>query len=390
MGMSGAQAPVIIIGAGIVGVAAAAFLSRAGIRVRVLEAGVPACGATGAADGAVSVASKRPGPLMRLAREGLKLYSDLTRQGVLEGVYRDKPTFLAASGSAEAQVLAVHAQALRNENVGLVWHEGEDMRRRIPVLSANATALLEVQGEGHAAGFRVVDRMIGWGGLLVERNCHVDELAYNSAGTRIEGVRVGADILPASAVIVAAGGGGPQLLGLGHVLRPRKGQQLVTERAPELAAVLPGSVISAEYLLSKGAQTGARSDRGYGVVIDLQANGQFLIGSTREDGLTDTGNDIDAVMHMAAAAAAIVPALSRLRVLRSFAGVRTAISDGLPLLGAMPGCDNLFAATGFEGDGICLGPVVGSLIAQVVQGKTPAADLTPFDPARLLPIGEAA
>jgi len=51
---------VIIIGSGIVGAATAYFLNARGVAVRLLDASAPAAEATGAADGAVSVASKRP------------------------------------------------------------------------------------------------------------------------------------------------------------------------------------------------------------------------------------------------------------------------------------------------------------------------------------------
>jgi len=42
-------------------------------------------------------------------------------------------------------------------------------------------------------------------------------------------------------------------------------------------------------------------------------------------------------------------------------------------------------ATGFEGDGICLGPLVGREIARLVAGETTELDLTPFAPGRFEP-----
>ncbi|MCA1968238.1 MAG: FAD-binding oxidoreductase, partial [Rhizobium sp.] len=64
----------IVIGSGIVGAATAYFLARRGIAVRLIDASAPAAEATGAADGAVSVASKRPGPMMAAALKGVALY----------------------------------------------------------------------------------------------------------------------------------------------------------------------------------------------------------------------------------------------------------------------------------------------------------------------------
>ena len=54
--------------------------------------------------------------------------------------------------------------------------------------------------------------------------------------------------------------------------------------------------------------------------------------------------------------------------------------DGLPLIGRAG--SNLIVATGFEGDGICLGPLAGKVVAQLAAGQAPAIDLAPFDPDR--------
>ena len=98
--------PVVIVGAGIVGAATAAFLSLSGMPVRLLEAAVPAAEATGAADGAVSVASKRPGPMMTIARAGAALYRTLAEEGLFAGLFHSRPTFLIAMNDTEAEVLS--------------------------------------------------------------------------------------------------------------------------------------------------------------------------------------------------------------------------------------------------------------------------------------------
>ncbi|MNV99064.1 hypothetical protein D3C71_1943820 [compost metagenome] len=49
----------------------------------------------------------------------------------------------------------------------------------------------------------------------------------------------------------------------------------------------------------------------------------------------------------------------------------------------MPHLENAYVATGFEGDGICLGPITGKAISQMVCGEAPDMSLEAFDPARL-------
>ena len=87
---------------------------------------------------------------------------------------------------------------------------------------------------------------------------------------------------------------------------------------------------------------------------------------------------------------ALVPELAAIRLLRSFAGVRTAVTDGLPLVGRIPGLENAYVATGFEGDGISLGPITGKVMSELVCGESPCIDIAPFDPARFDGLGVAA
>ena len=62
---------IIIVGAGIIGASIAYHLSLHGVRITVLDADVPASGASGASDGAVSLITKSPGHLMELALRSL-------------------------------------------------------------------------------------------------------------------------------------------------------------------------------------------------------------------------------------------------------------------------------------------------------------------------------
>lgn len=374
-----------MIGAGIVGISTAYFLTRAGWQVRIVEAVAPADGATGAADGAVSVGSKRPGPMMALAQAGLATYRALAAEGVLDSEFRTRPTFLTATTDAERAVLDRHAAALTTAGAEAVLLTGAALRVRLPGI--RAVAALEVRNEGHAVGFQVVHRLMTAAGLVVERGARVAALEPTREGSAALRLADGT-VVAADAVIVAAGAGSAELLGLPGLFSPRKGQQIVTERAPGLNAALPGSVIASTYLLSKGSQKtapGVSVDaRGYGTVIDPLATGQFLIGSTREPRDDRGATDVAAVGEMARAAVALMPGLARLRLLRTFAGVRSATPDGLPLIGRMPGAENLFVATGFEGDGICLGPVTGRIVSDLVRGETPQTDIAAYDPGRFV------
>ena len=76
----------------------------------------------------------------------------------------------------------------------------------------------------------------------------------------------------------------------------------------------------------------------------------------------------------------LVPALAQMAVADSWAGLRPATPDRLPVIGA-GGVPGLWHAGGLFRNGILLGPLVGERIAALVLGGS-IADLEPFAPLR--------
>ena len=150
---------VAVIGAGIVGAAAAYFLNAAGARVTLLEAESPAAGATGASDGAVSVASKRPGPMMHLARRARSFYRDSVEEGLLKGLFHPRSTFLLARNGLEVELLTQHGADLAGSGERVVALDRADLQRLIPGLGSSVEAGLEVPDDGHAIGYQITARL---------------------------------------------------------------------------------------------------------------------------------------------------------------------------------------------------------------------------------------
>jgi len=142
----------------------------------------------------------------------------------------------------------------------------------------------------------------------------------------------------------------------------------VTEPAP---AVIPGIVFHARGILT----------------VKQAANGTCLIGGGWQGtGDTETGAkdlDYDALLHNLRLAASVVPALQRLNLVRSWAGVEAVTPDALPYLGEVPGCPGLLVAAGMRG-GWTLAPAIGRVAAQLLEGKRPDWDVGAFDPARVM------
>lgn len=72
------------------------------------------------------------------------------------------------------------------------------------------------------------------------------------------------------------------------------------------------------------------------------------------------------------------PGLKDLDVVEAWAGMIDVTPDAVPVLGEDHRVPGLFTATGLSGHGFGIGPAIGRLTADLVQGQTPGHDLTRF------------
>ena len=63
-------------------------------------------------------------------------------------------------------------------------------------------------------------------------------------------------------------------------------------------------------------------------------------------------------------------------------GHRPSTPDSLPVIGRSERYQNVFFAFGHNHSGLTLGGMTGKLIADIVAGRHPPVDLSPFNPAR--------
>ena len=67
---------------------------------------------------------------------------------------------------------------------------------------------------------------------------------------------------------------------------------------------------------------------------------------------------------------------------KPWAGLRPCSPDGLPIVGRVPGLDNVVLATGHAMLGMSLGPITGALVSEIVAEVPTSLDVTPLSPAR--------
>ena len=77
-----------------------------------------------------------------------------------------------------------------------------------------------------------------------------------------------------------------------------------------------------------------------------------------------------------------LPALADASISHAWAGLYEMSPDANPLIGPAPGVTGMFLINGFSGHGFQHSPAAGRILADVITGRDPGMDLTPFSPAR--------
>lgn len=97
---------------------------------------------------------------------------------------------------------------------------------------------------------------------------------------------------------------------------------------------------------------------------------------------SDSAESADILQHVTPR----IPDIATHGIRRGYAGLYDMSPDDLPVIGAVPGVDNLYMIAGSSGHGFKLGPAVGEAVARLVRtGDAPL--LAPFTPERFVQAG---
>lgn len=370
---------VVVVGAGVVGAACAWYATQAGLRVTVVDRGPVAGGTTGAGEGNILVSDKPPGAELRLAQLSAGRWRDLADEiGGFE--YESKGGLVvAATGDSLAQLRTLaDGQRAAGVEVEMVDAAGlaEYEPHLNPDLAGGAHYPQDAQVQPALAAARLL-RAARAAGAQLRSGLEVRALLRD--GDRVTGVRTTDGDLPAGAVINAAGTWGGEIARLAGVevpVLPRRGFVLVTEPLPR---IVRHKVYAAEYVSDVAS---GDADLQTSPVVEGTPAGPVLIGSSRERVGYDRTLSVPALRALAAKAVGLFPMLAGVAVMRAYRGFRPYCPDHLPVIGPDPRAPGLLHACGHEGAGIGLSAATGLLLSQVLTGREPDLDLTPFRPER--------
>ena len=348
--------PVLVVGGGIAGCAAAMELLERGRNVTVLDRDQPGSGATGASAGMLAPQYEcfDPDPAFRFGLESMALWPEFARtlESLTDWPIAHRTTgMLVANRTPEEEDQARRALAWQAD-AGL---QGEvlssaEARRRHPGVGTDFPSYTwlpeEAQVDVQRLAVGLADAVRASGGavragksvqaLLAENGKVVGVLLAD--GTRME----------APTVVLAAGAWSPRIEGLPESLpvRPVRGQILRL-----LPTEPPPWTLLADHR---------------GRYLVPRENGTLLVGSTMEEvGYRDEVTD-EARASILSSALELFPGLEEAKIVERWAGLRPITPDTWPILGPEPSMAGLYYATGYGRNGVLFAPLASRIVADLI------------------------
>lgn len=350
----------IIAGAGIIGLATAVELASAGLRVTVFERGQAMRESSWAAAGMLAATDpENPSALQPLSMLSLSLYPEfLARIEKFSGErihFRTTQTLQGThalpSDVQQLSIDAIFSIAPGLQPGGLKFFlleerslDPRDLVRALPK-AANAAGITLLEQSAVTAITRQPNSVL----------VHTSRGEWSTAN-----------------FINACGAWASDLAGI--PIAPRKGQMLLVDCPQPLTAVLRTPEL---YLVPRG-------------------DGGIVIGATVEDAGYDKYVDPSAIAALRSAAATLWPPIRDARILDTWAGLRPATADSIPVIGHAIGIDvenqpngcgssPSWLALGHFRNGILLAPGTACLLRQMILNEPLSIDASVFSAARFIP-----
>lgn len=366
-----AHPDVLIVGGGVVGCAAAYELAKAGLRVTVIERGEPGCEASGAAAGMLAPQGETsaPGPFLDIGMASKALYPPLAeelreRSGLdIEYQCRGALHLFLDAGDESLGRSACEWQRAHGLSAELLGRE--ELLKLEPHVAPEVRGALFLPDDHWVNNQRLVTALVQAGAELgVEWRRETQVRGLIVEGDRVTGVSLGESTLHSAGCLVAAGAWSGSVLksaGCSLPVAPVRGQMMALRQLPRLVS---------HVLHQKGHYMVPRAD------------GDLIVGSTMEWAGESARVTAEAIRELLDFALQAVPSLGGAPIARTWAGLRPWAPDGLPALGAWPGIEGLFVATGHFRNGILLAPITARLMRELIVDGAPSINLNPFRPDR--------
>ncbi len=354
-------ADIVVVGAGIMGLATAYHLAKdyGQRRVLVLDEGYLCGGASGRNGGGVR-AQWSSEANVRLMQESLERCKEFAHEHRINTWFRQGGYLFLARDEQRAAELATSVKLQRSLGLKTELIDAARARRIVPQLEPRGVLAASYNADdavvfpwpfvwGYAEGARAL-------GVDIHTFCRVS--AVELAGGKVAGVVTSRGRVKAPIVVNACGALSPELsasIGVDLPTKPHRHEICASEPLKPFLGPLVAELGSGLYF--------SQSTRGE------------IVGGIGDAKTPDGTSQASSVRFLALYARALMkacPSLASLKIQRQWAGLYDLSPDHAPIVGPVDEAPGFFLASGFMGHGFMMAPAVGLRLARaIVTGETP-------------------
>jgi glycine/D-amino acid oxidase-like deaminating enzyme len=375
---------VVVIGGGVIGTSIAYNLSKRNTDVILVEKNDVASGTSGSCDGFVFMQSKKAGIHLEMALESAKIMEQLPSELQRDIEYEKSGGMILIESKEDLSEMRDFVQQQRKTGLDVILLDSRQSHEMEPNLSPDIAGATYSPTDAHlnplllCLGFAEAAKSIG-AKILTD----TEVIGIDIMNGKVQGVITTKGKIKASIIVNAAGVYAPDIANLAGInlpIIPRRGQIAVTEPIPKF---LEKVMICNKYIKSKFNPDQSHDSLGIGLALEQTKAGNVLIGSTREFVGYNRHVTPEGIQAILKYAQRFVPAIGKLNVIRTFAGLRPYTPYSLPILGKVNGIEGFIVSAGHEGDGVALSPITGVIITELIT--TGKSDLLAHLPVRVAP-----
>lgn len=360
------HADVIIVGGGIIGCAAAYYLTKKGCSVLVLEGSKDIGNGGSSRNGGGVRQSGRDPRELPLAMYGIKnLWPTLSEELEVDCEYHQDGNLRLGKTEKHLEILQGLADRARACGLDVRMIDGDEVRAINPYLSDEVIGASWCPTDGHAnpltttLGYYKMARRLGTRFITEE-----PVIALKKIKGHLRQVITAENVYECDTVILAAGLGSRDIaatVGIDIPMQPAMLESLVTEAQPPMFDQMLGTAEADFY----GHQT---------------KHGSFVFGGTSGlEGFTkDNHTPVTSSISAPSTCRGIIkyfPILKDAKIVRTWAGWMDLCADKVPVISPVSEVPGLILACGFSGHGFGIAPAVGTVLSQLALHEPTAVDL---------------
>lgn len=352
----------LIVGGGLIGMLTARELAQAGLSIGLIERGETGRESSWAGGGILSPLYpwRYPAAVSALASWGQARYPALAEalqvESGIDPEYQHSGLLILDTKDAEqAQRWAAEWQRSLELVDEIQIREIEPALGDVPT---RAVWLPEVGQMRNPRLAQALRKSIENLGVTLIEHTPVNGLVLGENG--VHGVLTEQGEFNAERVVIAGGAWSARLLestGMTLPVRPVRGQMILYRAEPNLVQRI---------VLSRDRYVIPRRD------------GRILVGSTTEEVGFDKSTTPAAMQELESEACRLIPVLADYEIEHHWAGLRPGSPNGIPYILQHPRIEGLFINTGHFRNGVVLGLASARLLADMLLGRQPILDPTPY------------